>query len=246
MNVILLYKTIANDVFSRAEIAKAAKHIDPSFKESQLRFYIGKLKNENLIVSVGRNRYSKNLSLKKRYIPQKTETCEKIIATIKNEYPFISYRVWDLNCLNEFLNHLLAQNHIFLEVEKDGLEFIYEKLKDIFPNKILLNPSKKEIEIYSEPDDIIILPLTSESPTGTNSENEISLEKLIVDLFTNKTLQTFVSKGDYPQALEDMFEKYSINEIKLFRYARRRNKAKEIYDFICEKTNIKLTVEVKG
>ena len=118
-------------------------------------------------------------------------------------------------------------------------------LKTYYQIKSCLTLTKKEIEIYSESDDIIILPLASKSPTSTNTENKISLEKLLVDLFSNKTLQTFVSKSDYPQAMEDMFTKWSINEVKLFRYIRRRNKTKEIYDFICKKTNIKLTVKEK-
>lgn len=245
MNTRVLYNNLQKDNFSRDEVFLAAKQIEPAFKESQLRFYIGKLKEENLIISVGRNRYSKKTSDKLIYAPKKSETTERIIATLKEDFPLVSFRVWDLNCMNEFINHLLSQNHIFVEVEKDGLEFVYGRLKEIFPNKFLLNPSKKEIEIYSEADDIIMLPLTSESPSGINSENEISLEKLIVDMFSNKVLQSYISKGDYPQALEDMFAKYNINETKLFRYARRRNKATEIYEYICEKTNIKLAVEVK-
>lgn len=89
------------------------------------------------------------------------------------------------------------------------------------------------------------MPLTSESPAGINGDYNTSIEKLIVDMFANKVLQMFVSKGDYPNALEYMFEKYNINETKLFRYARRRNKAKEIYDFLNEKTQVKLSSEVK-
>lgn len=80
-------------------------------------------------------------------------------------------------------------------------------LKTYYQIKSCSTLTKKEIEIYSESDDIIILPLASKSPTSTNTENKISLEKLLVDLFSNKTLQTFVSKSDYPQAMEDMFTK---------------------------------------
>ena len=70
------------------------------------------------------------------------------------------------------------------------------------------------------------------------------LEKIIVDLFANKLLNSILSKGDYPEMLERMFEKYKINQVMLFRYARRRNKEKEIFDFIKDKTNINLISEV--
>lgn len=241
----MLYKNLKKNIFSRNELYNAAKQLDLSFKETQLRFYIGKLKSDNLIVSLGRNLYAKNVNVKKNYIPAGSEISNKIISIMKDEYPLVSFRILNLSCMNEFANHLLAHNHVFLELEKDGMDFIYERLQESFSNKVLLNPSKKEIELYSTLDDIIILPLASECPAGNNEFYNTSLEKLIVDMFANKVFQMFVSRGDYPNALEDMFEKYNINETKLFRYARRRNKAKEIYDFMTQKTNVKLAVEIK-
>lgn len=245
MDSMILYKSLKNNTFSRNDLHDAAKVIDPSFKDTQLRFYIGKLKKENLIVSLGRNLYAKNLNNKKKYLPENSKTSNKIISVMKEEYPLVSFRIIDISCMNEFVNHLLAHNHVILEVEKDGMEFIYTRLQELFPNKILLNPSKKEVELYSVPNDVIIMPLTSECPAGMDETYNISLEKLIVDMFANKVFQMFLSKGDYPKVLEDMFEKYNINETKLFRYARRRNKANEIYDFLTQKTNIKLITEVK-
>jgi len=245
MDAMMLYENLKKNTFSRNELYNAAKQIDSSFKDTQLRFYIGKLKSENLIVSLGRDLYAKNINNKNKYIPANSEISNKIISIMKEEYPLVSFRILDLSCMNEFVNHLIAHNHVFLEVEKDGMDFIYEHLQESFSNKVLLNPSKKEIELYSASDDIFILPLASESPPGNNEIYNTSLEKLIVDMFANKVFQMFVSRGDYPNALEDMFEKYNINETKLFRFARRRNKAKEIYDFLTQKTNIKLSVEVK-
>lgn len=49
-----------------------------------------------------------------------------------------------------------------------------------------------------------------------------------------------VSRGDYPMMLEDMFKKYTINQTKLFRYAKRRNKYEELVEYIRDNTNIKL------
>lgn len=245
MDSMTLYKNLPANTFSRTELYNAAKKINSSFKETQLRFYIGKLKQENLIISLGRNLYTKNENIKKSYFPIPSDLTNEIISILKEEYPLVNFRIMDLSCMNEFINHLLSQNHIFLEVEKDGRDFIYSRLQDTFPNKVLLSPSQKEIELYSNPNDIIIMPLTSESPAGINGDYNTSIEKLIVDMFANKVLQMFLSKGDYPNALEYMFEKYNINETKLFRYARRRNKAKEIYDFLNEKTQVKLSSEVK-
>lgn len=243
MNERILYNTIQGDFFSRKALLSAARQVDPSFKETQLRFYIGKLKNEKLIFSVGHNLYSKFPAEKESYRPVNSETTEKIISLMKEEFPLVSFRVWDLSLMNEFLNHLLAHNHVFLEVERDGMEFIYERVREFLGQKVLLNPMRKELELYSEADDVIIQPLRSESPCGTANPYEASLEKIIVDMFANKALQCFISRGDYPQAIDEMFRKYSVSQSKLFRYARRRNKAESIYDFLQNKTDVKLMVE---
>jgi len=62
-----------------------------------------------------------------------------------------------------------------------------------------------------------------------------------VDLFSNKKLM--LSRGDYPSAIEMMFSTYRIDQVALFRYARRRNKAKELSDFLRVNTTIELLVE---
>ena len=53
-----------------------------------------------------------------------------------------------------------------------------------------------------------------------------------------------VSQGDYANVLETIFEKYSVDQLKMFRYARRRNKKDEVRSFIEKNTDIKLLKEV--
>ena len=95
---------------------------------------------------------------------------------------------------------------------------------------------------YATYETILLDRLVSESPKGESSAYGLSLEKLVVDLFANKKLKQMLSFSDYPQALENMFSMYKIDETKLFRYARRRNKEIEIRDFIKDNTNIQLIV----
>ncbi len=70
--------------------------------------------------------------------------------------------------------------------------------------------------------------LVSETPY------QVPLEKLIVDLFSNKDL--LVSKGDHAYAIEEMFATYHIDTVAMLRYARRRNREAVIQDFIEHKT----------
>ena len=165
-----------------------------------------------------------------------------LIRDIKEQYPYINFQIWELNWLNEFLNHLLAHNRIFLDIENDGCEFVYSSLREKYNKSLLLRPTEKELDYYSDDGGIIIDRLVSESPKGY--ENGSPLEKIIVDLFANKTVSSMLSMGDYSDMLERMFSKYVIDQSKLFRYSRRRNKDRIIYDYIKNNTDIDLIVEV--
>jgi len=70
----------------------------------------------------------------------------------------------------------------------------------------------------------------------------VPLEKLVVDLFANKSLM--LSKGDYPSAIEMMFAKYRIDQVAMQRYAKRRNKVKEVFGFLRDETTALLLVQI--
>lgn len=135
--------------------------------------------------------------------------------------------------MNEFFNHLLAHNQIFLELEKDGCDFVFSALAEKYPGKVLLSPKVQEILKYGTDDGIIIDRLVTEAPKADGERFQVPLEKLIVDLFANKNLM--LSKADYPSAIEMMFSKYRINQVAMVRYAQRRNKAKEVLGFLRER-----------
>lgn len=175
-----------------------------------------------------------------KYRNQYSETALQIISVMQEEFPLVEYRVWELSWLNEFLNHQLSRNYIFLEVEKDGCEFVFDRLMSEFAGKVLFKPDQNQILRYGSNDSIIIERLISESPKGEKKQYNLAIEKLIVDLFANKRLREMISFGDYPAALENIFTMYEVNQIKMFRYARRRNKEKELREFLQTKTNVEL------
>lgn len=249
MNIDKLINNIPDIVFSRKDIFDAAYNNDNNFRESQMRFLIEKLLRKEKIMRISRNHYIKAYNniesgqMKECYSALYSNNAEEIINELKTKYPYIKFQVWELGMLNEFVNHLISQNLIFIEVENDACEFVYSYLKELGKKGLLLKPTDKELTYYVDDNAIIINRLISETPQKNNS-HEVLLEKIIVDLFANKLLNSILSKGDYPEMLERMFEKYKINQVMLFRYARRRNKEKEIFDFIKDKTNINLISEV--
>ncbi len=107
--------------------------------------------------------------------------------------------------LNEFLNHMIAQNTFFIMVERDA---------------------------YWTRDSIVLLNLVSEHPRNTEVKHGISIEQLLVDVVAEKTFRLLYSKNEIYRIYEAADRLYAIDYTRLLRYARRRGKAEEIEKYI--------------
>lgn len=243
MNKHAVIRKLPDGTCTRQQILHAARIVEPSFKETQLRNLMGTLHDSALIVRVGRNQYQKVGKEPKKsvFTGVYSHAAQQVIGYMQEQFPLLSYRVWELSWLNEFFNHQLAHNKIFVEVEKDGCDFVFSSLVDKFPGRVLLRPKTQELLQYGTDDGIIIDRLVTEAPKSDGGPYQVPLEKLIVDLFANKNLM--LSKGDYPSAIEMMFVKYRIDQVSMLRYARRRNKVEDVFGFLRDKTSIELLVQ---
>ena len=224
---------LPDNAFDRGTIFNAAKEIDPDFKETLLRNLIEELKAENVITHSGRNLYEKPGDKNKAsYSVSYSKKGKKILLHMEKNYPLLDYRVWELVWLNEFMNHQIVKNYIFVEVEKMACGFVYDGLMDNYRGEVLLRPGIEDVVRYGNANDIIIDKLVSESPEGCPDKHSMSLEKLIVDLFSNKLLMSMLSRGDYEEGIKNMYEGYIINTSAVLRYARRRNKYDEVKAFL--------------
>ena len=232
-------------VFTRKDLLEAVMVLEEDFKESMLRNLLEKLLKEECIIRVGRNQYQKKTQNMKKELYQNQYSAEAqvIVNKLQQEYPLLDYRVWEVNWLNEFWNHQISQNKIIIEVERAGCDFVYTELRETYAGNILLRPNEKELYRYGGHDTIIVDRLVSEAPKGREEYYNTPLEKVIVDLFANKNLRSMVHIGEYAKAIAEMFDKYYIDQVKLFRYADRRNKKEEICRFLKEEAGVKVTTE---
>jgi hypothetical protein len=200
-----------------------------------------KLKDGSL-VHVGRDAYQP-AEQSSRYEHAYSQAALKLAAFMSEEYPLADGRILEFTQYNEFVNHLLGHNTILLSVEKDIMSFIFDALQEQYPSKVLLHPSVDDFHLYRQDDAIIVEPLLTESPRSSQGPWQTGLEKLLVDLLTDKYLRSSISESEYPLIYETAFERYTVDERKLFRYARRRNAAQKIRQLIKDKTSIELRTE---
>uniref|UniRef100_I5ATY2 Uncharacterized protein n=1 Tax=Eubacterium cellulosolvens (strain ATCC 43171 / JCM 9499 / 6) TaxID=633697 RepID=I5ATY2_EUBC6 len=240
----MLQEKMPDYAISRQEVLELVRENDPSFRKSQMKRLLAYMIATSKIEHVGRNKYRRSIGIVNmtQYENRYSEMALHIISIMKENFPMVEYRIWELSWLNEFINHQIGCNYIFLEVEKEGCEFVFEKIRNEFEGKVLLKPDQNQILRYGSNDSIIIDRLISESPKGRKEPYNLAIEKLIVDLFANKRLREMISPGDYPAALENIFSLYEVDQVKLFRYARRRNKEIELREYLKTKTQVELKV----
>lgn len=199
------------------------------------------LKNGSL-VHIGRDAYQSAEQIS-RYEYSYSQSALNLSAFMSEEYPLADFRILEYMQYNEFVNHLLGHNTILLSVEKDIMSFIFDALQEQYLGKALLHPSVDDFHLYRQDDAIILEPLLTETPRSHMGAWQTGLEKLLVDLIADKYLRSSISEGEYPLVYETAFERYTIDERRLFRYARRRNAAKKIHQLIKDSTSIKLRTE---
>lgn len=210
----------------------------PSFKKN-----LQKMLLDGEIARVGRNSYCIPEKGKGTYFYRYSDLANSVAGIIKSTYPMLDFSISELIQLNEFVNHQIAHNVIFLYVENDTAAFVFDTLKEHFPGKVLLRPSVETFNLYRYDNTIVIGKRVTEAPPGKREPWHARIEKLLVDTVKEPLWKACVEESEFTTIYEEVFSKYIIDESCLFRYARRRTAEKEIKDFINEKTNIKLKTE---
>ncbi|MBN2424004.1 MAG: hypothetical protein JXR46_05985 [Calditrichaceae bacterium] len=208
------------------------KSIDPAVKKTTVNWRIYKLVQSGKIQRIGRGKYI--IGKENKYIPDISSKEIKISNLLKKEFPFIKYCLWSTAVLNEFTRHLSAFQFIVVEVEKDTLEPVYFMLKDNY-NSTFKKPAREIVEdfISNRPDSIIVNTFISEAPVQNIKEIPTStLEKLLVDIYCDQNLLYFLKGNELFNIYKNAFDKYTVNQSRLLRYADRRRKKKQIEAFI--------------
>lgn len=144
--------------------------------------------------------------------------------------------IWNTSVLNELMVHQPGKFYTLVEVDKEATESVFYFLKDKMKN-IFLEPSSDILSLYasSEKEVIIIQSLVSEAPVQKNKGVQtITIEKLLVDIFCDEITFAAQQGGEMKTIFRNAFERYSINENKMIRYADRRGK-KEAFNIYLNK-----------
>lgn len=223
-------------IFTLDDLREYYRSIDSNFKETTFKWRIHDLKHKGLIGNVKRGVYT--FLLRPSYHPVISDRMKKKFKEIKKEFPYSKFCTWETRWLNELVNLQPGNFMILIEVENEAAESVFYFMQNRSSrDNIYFNPSEKEIEQYiaARQESIIVRTLLTQAPV--KKENGICiprLEKILVDLFVDKSLFIAYQGQELINIFQNAHNQFSINVSTLFRYAHRRKRRGQLKSFLLE------------
>lgn len=216
-----------NEKLSRQRLVGSIKKDFPQWSDNTINMYLSKLKKEGVINAPSRGIYE--FDGNSTFQPKISNELIRVFNKIKREFPYITFCVWDSIWLNGFMRHQPFKQYVVIEVEKDASESVFGFLSETMKN-VFINPGKEIFDryIHSLDEAVIVKNLVSEAPVMEVQKVVIpALEKLLVDMLIDTDL--FSSQQNEKEFIMRIaMDKFALNELKMRRYAVRRNRIKEI------------------
>lgn len=221
--------------YTRQQIYEALVQEKPELTYNSFKWIISDMVDSGVICRKQRGKYvlcGSSATKKFLYKPQVNEQLQEVSEKIKSKFPLVNFVCFESVQLNEFLNHLIGRNTIFVLVEKDAIDFVFRYLQEETNWNVLLKPSEKEWDAYCTGNNIVMLNLISEAPKSVDEYHSMCLEQMLVDIVAEKSFKNLYSKSELQGVYNLADKSYLIDYARLLRYARRRGKADEVKQYI--------------
>ena len=222
----MLDRLSTTEKFSRLDYIIAYKDQYGENNQFAIEYALRKSVADGEIIHIGRDQYSIS-NARSSYRYNYSEEAIRIASEILEEYPTVDFRIFELSQLNEFVNHLFAHNTIFVSVENDVVDFVFDTLRNEYPGRVMLKPKIEEYYRYLVDNQIVILRLPSETPRGIEETWHSRIEKILVDITIDKLMSKIVSTSEYNAIFTEVYSQYLIDENAMFRYANRKGAGKK-------------------
>ena len=216
------------DAVTLKDIDAFYREREPSIPKTTVSWRIYSMLQKGILQRIGYGKYS--FGKTQYFVPKVSHKMKQIAQTIKKNYPFIKYCQWELLLVNMFSQHLINFNVFFVDVEREVVESVYYGLKENYSKVMLIQNLYDNLSEFNNT--IIVRPLITDSPIQKNENTFIAtLEKMLVDLCTDKEFISFQGNEIY-HIYQNAFDKYTINQQTMLRYAGRKNKRNEIENIL--------------
>ena len=221
--------------YSRNDLIEIFRRDNKELNDATFRWMLYKMQLHNRLYRVG---YDEYITSERRvlpvYRPFYTEDVLKVKDLLEEKYPELSFVMFESVALNEFLNHQIAQNTVYVQVEKDLSTYIFDTLKQELGGMVLYKPNRTDFSRYWTRGCVVVLELVSQAPLSSAQPHEITMEKLLVDIIADKSIEATYSPAELPDIFRNVRKNYRVDVKKMNRYAGRRGKAEIIARYMGE------------
>lgn len=227
------------DTISREELNNFYRKYEPDLKDATFRWRIHDLKNKKIITHISKAHFY--LGYKPKYHTPIGDAEQKLSKKIQKQFLGLRQCVWSQSVLNEFMLHQPRSLISILEVESDALEPVFHFLKDSNVRNVYMQPGEKEMINYVFETDaaIVLQPLISKAPVQKIKQVFVpTIEKILVDIYSDRNLYMAYQGTELINIVNYACRHYAVDFTKLFSYAKRRSKDKELRAYLSANTNI--------
>ena len=223
----------ANRIYSHKELLNLFEKTKPDLADNSYHWIVSCLIRDGRLFRHGYDAYSlPNGGEVEEYRPLYSDEAQGLINAIVDRFPNVAFTVFETVLLNDFLNHLISRNTIFLQVGKESSLYVFRYLQDEGYDNVLYKPTGEEMALYWSSGSIIVMNLISEAPIRKAEPHEITLEKMLVDMLADKLIAASYSKAEYPDVIEQAEVRFLLDKKRMLRYARRRNRYEEVSHYL--------------
>ena len=212
-----------SQVFTRQALYNLFKENKKDLSYNSVGWIIKEGLKSNILFKVGADCYSRKKETRGTYLPRYSNFSIELLSKMEERFPELEFTLFETLLLNEFVNHMYAQNVLVLQVEKDLCPFTFDFLNELFPGKVLFNPSSEDLGRYKSDNCIILENRISEAPFDKKYPHFITMEKLLVDTVSDKAFKDLIPTSEVRNIYENAKLIYKSDLTKIKRYAKRRN-----------------------
>lgn len=205
---------------------------DTRLKRKLAKDYLSQLKPEGAVFDAGYGYFS---SVSERFVFPHVERVDEVKRLIKKEFPEVDFLIWDTKIFAPFYHHTQTHHITFVDVEKEALFAVHEKLYGKYRNVLKETRTKDffgRFDVTRDP--IVARGLLSRSP---REDYQPSLEKVLVDMFADLNRYRYVGHFDYFELWRDLIRSYRIDIAALYSYSKRRRCSKALFSELIDNKN---------
>lgn len=231
---ILNYAAKKRGTILRKDLLADIASQQPNLNKQAVDLQLNRLLASGVILRKERGVYTLAENILPEYTYHPSDDEKNLFQQLKQKFPFLDICIWSPRMLASFMIHIPVINYIFVDVEKVGVESVFNALQSMnLGRNVLMTPSLEECNRYLfGTNAIVVRQLIGQSPlTVVDGCVVPRIEKILVDLVDDNEL-FFASGSETYTIYEFARERNNVNMSKLLRYASRRNRKDKVEQII--------------